>query len=139
MKNIERVNLLIVDDDEIDALTMTRALSKVLPVDRITVAHSGAQGLSFLKSGKVARPYIVLVDISMPEMNGHEFVAELRKDEALRKSVVFIVTTSFAEEDIEKAYEQCVAGYIVKNADGADFRNVVDMLRQYISVVELPN
>ena len=138
MNKLESVNLLIVDDDAIDALTMTRAFSKVIPVNRLKVVCSGAEGLSFLRSSSRSQPYIVLVDIKMPVMNGHEFVAELRKDASLRNSVVFMVTTSTAADDIKKAYDQCVAGYIVKNAAGADFSKVVDMLRQYVSVVELP-
>jgi CheY-like chemotaxis protein len=138
MRKIESVNLLIIDDDEIDALTMTRALSKVIPANRVTVAHSGAKGLELLRSGTVPRPYIVLVDISMPVMNGHEFVAELRKDASLRNSVVFVVTTSSAADDIQKAYNQCVTGYVVKNVDGADFTQVVEMLQYYCRVVVFP-
>ena len=138
MRKIEAVNLLIVDDDEIDALTMTRALLKVIPANRVKVANSGAEGLALLRSGTVSRPFIVLVDISMPVMNGHEFVAELRKDASLRNSVVFMVTTSSSAADIQKAYDQCVAGYVVKNAAGADFSKVVEMLQYYSRVVVFP-
>ena len=121
MSKLECVNVLIVDDDQIDVLTMKRALSKVMPTTRVTATHSGAEGLALLRSGAISRPYIVLADIRMPEMNGHEFLAELRKDASLRDSVVFFVTTSRAGDDIRKAYDQCVAGYVVKNATGADF------------------
>jgi CheY-like chemotaxis protein len=138
MSKFESVHVLIVDDDQVDVLTMIRALSKVIPTTRVTAAHSGAEGLALLRSGAIARPYIVLVDIRMPEMSGHEFVSELRHDPTLKDSIVFFVTTSSAKDDIRRAYEQCVAGYVVKNADGADFSSVVAMLQQYTNVVELP-
>jgi CheY-like chemotaxis protein len=138
MQRFESVTFLLVDDDEIDALTMTRSMAKLMPKTRITVAHSGAKALALLRSGVVSRPFVVLVDIRMPEMSGHEFIAELRNDPTLKNALVFIVSTSDAVDDIDKAYDQNVAGYVVKNADGADFSDVVSMLHQYANVVQLP-
>ncbi len=137
MLGTEFVNFLIIDDDNIDVLTMTRSLSKQMNTASITVAKSGAEGLLLLRSGAISRPYIILVDVRMPEMSGHEFVSELRMDARLRNSVIFMVSTSGASEDIDKAYGQCVAGYVVKNASGADLSNVVGMLKQYASVVQM--
>ncbi len=65
-------------------------------------------------------------------------LTELRQDKALASSVVFVLTTSKADEDKVEAYQQNVAGYIVKNKVGEDFMGLIEMLDRYWRVVELP-
>jgi CheY-like chemotaxis protein len=74
----------------------------------------------------------------MPRMNGIEMLAELRKDEVLAKSVVFVLTTSQDEQDKVAAYSKNIAGYIVKTQLGDGFIRVMEMLDHYWRVVEFP-
>ena len=87
---------------------------------------------------KLEPPYVLLVDINMPRMDGLEFIEHLRQDEQLKQSVVFILSTSKNEEDKHKAYELNVAGYIYKETAGSDFLNLVDLMKMYWRIVELP-
>jgi DNA-binding NarL/FixJ family response regulator len=74
----------------------------------------------------------------MPRMGGIEFLQELRKDEELRKSVVFIMTTSDADEDKVSAYNLGVAGYILKTNPANAFLEATMLLDTYWRVVEFP-
>lgn len=136
------VNVLIVDDDDVDAKGITRAFAKAKIVNPIFRAKDGIEALEILKGDngkeKLSAPYILLVDINMPRMGGIEFVKNLRGDKELKSSIVFILTTSKVEEDINSAYDLNVAGYCVKEHIGRDFMQLVTMLDHYWRVIELP-
>ena len=133
------VTLLLVDDDDVDAMGVERALKKLKMLNTVVRARDGFEALEFLRTPDVVgRPFIVLLDLNMPRMNGIEMLMELRDDPALSSSVVFILTTSEDEKDKLLAYQKHVAGYIVKNKLGDGFMSVMDMLGHYWRVVELP-
>jgi len=81
---------------------------------------------------------LIILDLKMPRMDGHEFLEELRQDPELMNTVVFVMTTSDNSEDREKAYGKNVAGYIVKSDPVGSFRRAVDLLNHYWHVVDLP-
>jgi CheY-like chemotaxis protein len=138
-KPYKEVSILLVDDDDVDVMGVHRALKKLKIVNPIVRARDGIEGLALLRDpSAVPRPYIILLDLNMPRMNGLEMLAELRRDPMLTSSVVFVLTTSKADEDIVEAYQQHVAGYIIKSQVGEGFLRVVEMLDQYWRVVELP-
>jgi CheY-like chemotaxis protein len=66
--------------------------------------------------------------LTMPRMDGIEFLKELRKDEDLRKSIVFIMTTSDADADKVNAYSLGVAGYILKTNPANAFLEATALL-----------
>jgi len=72
-------------------------------------------------------------------MNGFEFLGELRADPGFRGSVVFVLSTSDAEGDISRAYEQCIAGYMVKTIVGSQFSQIAKMLVEYSETIRMPN
>ena len=136
------VTLLVVDDDDVDLMSITRGFRKAHVANRIVTATSGERALSMLRGEAegpaVSSPLIVLLDLNMPRMNGIEFLAELRADQRLTRTVVFVLTTSDADRDKCAAYEQHVAGYCLKSRVGDDFGELVRMLDGYSRVVELP-
>ena len=133
------VTVLLVEDDPIDVDAVQRAFRKARIRNPIVTAKDGLDALEMLRrEGGVARPYLILLDLNMPRMNGLEFLEELRSDEALAGAVVFVLTTSDAHRDIWAAYDKRVAGYILKSNVGEDFIKVLMMLENYWRVVELP-
>ena len=84
------------------------------------------------------KPYIILLDINMPRMNGLEFLSALRRDPTLRQSVVFVLTTSNREEDIMAAYNQQIAGYLLKAKVSEDFLDFIKLLNLYRVMIEMP-
>jgi CheY-like chemotaxis protein len=136
------VNLLLVDDDEIDVQGLKRAFAKSRIANPITVARDGIEALEFLRGEngrpKLSKPYLILLDLNMPRMNGLEFLEAIRADEDLKRSVVFMITTSKAEEDKARAYAQNVAGYIVKQDPANTFMQAVALMEHYWKIVEFP-
>lgn len=136
------ISILLVEDDDVDAEAAIRAFKKQKISNPIIVARDGLEALELLRGengqDKIASPYIILLDVNMPRMNGHEFLKELRQDKKLHNCIVFVLTTSKADRDIESAYNQNVAGYILKSCAGEDFTNLVGLLDHYWRYVELP-
>ncbi|MFZ6653950.1 response regulator [Undibacterium sp. TJN19] len=133
------VTILIVDDDDVDVMGIERALKKLKIANPIVRARDGIEALEILRQPNgVTRPYLILLDINMPRMNGQEMLAELRRDTQLSPAVVFVLTTSQDDQDKVLAYSQHVAGYIVKQHVGDGFMRVIEMLDRYWRIVELP-
>lgn len=132
------LTVLLVEDDEVDIMAVKRAFDKAKIANPVIVAHDGIEALEKLRSGDVSRPFLILLDLNMPRMNGLEFLDEIRNDDDLKASVVFVLTTSKAEEDKWAAYQRNIAGYIVKENVGREFLDAVSLLDHYWRVVELP-
>jgi CheY-like chemotaxis protein len=142
MHDAQELTIVVVDDDEVDVRSITRSLRKRGIDNPIALAGNGLQALDLLRgigSQQVAWPYVVLLDINMPGMNGIEFLEAIRADSELRRTVVFVLTTSDDQRDMLAAYENLVAGYIVKTDAGKDFIEVVSMLEQFSLTVRFPD
>ena len=136
------VNVLLVDDDDGDAKSVERAFRSARIANPIVRAIDGIDALSVLRGCdgrlKLAPPYLLLVDLNMPRMNGIELVESLRQDRELHNCIVFMLTTSNRDEDKLAAYDLNIAGYIVKERAGQDFQRLIDMMQGYWRIVELP-
>jgi CheY-like chemotaxis protein len=134
--------LLHVEDDELCIMGLVRAFKGAKISNPISFAHDGIDALEMLRGTngrqRLPRPYLILLDLNMPRMGGIEFLKELRKDEDLKKSIVFIMTTSGADEDKVKAYNLGVAGYILKANPANAFLEATALLDTYWRVVEFP-
>ena len=108
----------------------------------MTVAYDGEEALSILRGGDgtppLAAPYVIMLDLNMPRMNGLEFLAELRQDPHLRRAIVFVFSTSEATEDIRKAYDLNVAGYVQKSESQHSLADFLVMISEYCHIVHLP-
>ncbi|MGJ5180145.1 response regulator [Bradyrhizobium oligotrophicum] len=136
------LTILVVDDDDGDARSVQRAFKSARIINPLQRACDGADALDILRGTngrtRLKSPYLLLVDINMPRMNGIELVRELRLDSNLNRSVVFILTTSSRDEDMVASYDLNVAGYILKERVGEDFQRLVDLMQVYWRIVELP-
>jgi CheY-like chemotaxis protein len=137
--NLKMATILLVEDDDGDAKAVQRAFLKARIANPILRAVDGVEALEMLSDKRVTSPYLTLVDINMPRMSGIEFVKALRSEEDLRRTIVFILTTSKRDEDKLAAYNLNVAGYIYKESAGEDFLRLIDMLDSYWRIVELPS
>ncbi|XOV77443.1 MAG: response regulator [Aestuariibacter sp.] len=138
--NVEKqVELLLVEDDDVDAIAVKRAFKKQKLQNPIVRAKDGLDALCYLRDKVISNTMIILLDLQMPRMNGIEFLNKIRQDKNLKEAIVFILTTSNAQEDISEAYQANVAGYITKNNVGENFEKLTRMLDGYWQVVHLPH
>lgn len=142
MDRPNELSLLIVEDDPVDRESVIRGLRKTKIANAIETASDGVEALDKLRGTggheAIPRPLVILLDLNLPRMNGSEFLTELRADEDLADTIVFVLTTSESSSDIRKAYEHNVAGYIVKQRVGADFMRLVELLETFWRLIELP-
>ena len=137
----ELTHILLVEDDDIDAEAMARAFRTHRLTSPMTIAKDGLEALALLQGGgnkRLNQPYLILLDINMPRMSGLELLSVLRQDERLKRSIVFVLTTSDRPEDKMAAYNYQVAGYLLKSRNGEDFRGLIELLRNYGQLVEFP-
>lgn len=132
------VNILLVEDDEVDIMNVQRAFRKNNINNPLHIARNGIEALEMLRSGSIPMPPIIILDINMPKMNGIEFLQELRKDEALNRISVFVMTTSNEDSDKISAYNFNVAGYILKPLSFEKFITAVATLDRYWKLCERP-
>lgn len=133
------VTILVVDDDKVDIMAVRRAFRLSGLDNAMVFAADGLEALEKLRDGKsVPRPFLVLLDLNMPRMNGIEFLDAARNDPELSDCVVFVLTTSKDMLDKRKAYSRNVAGYIVKEDTRDGYINTAGLLESYARVVELP-
>lgn len=136
------IHILLVEDDEVEAEAVKRAFRRQNLPNDITVVQDGIEALKALRSEagypKIPWPYVILLDINMPRMNGIEFLQAMRHDVKLRRGIVFVLTTSEREEDKLAAYDQHIAGYLVKARAGTDFADLTTLLDTYRRLVDFP-
>jgi CheY-like chemotaxis protein len=135
-------HLLHVEDDDICQMMLRREFKKAKIANPISGACDGIDALEMLRGTngreRLSRPFLILLDLNMPRMNGIEFLKELRQDEDLKKSIVFVLTTSDSDEDKVEAYNLGVAGYILKSNPANAFLEATALLDTYWRVVEFP-
>lgn len=137
--NHRNTHFLLVEDDEVDVMTMERAFQKGDVKDALFVARTGTEALDMLRSNVVPDVRrVVLLDLNMPGMNGLEVLRRLRADASLHKTPVVILTTSTHREDLDRAYELNVAGYLIKPVTFSKFVDMIKRLDDYWRVVEMP-
>lgn len=140
--NKPMMNILLVEDDDVAAEAVVRSIKKNNLAFPVVIAEDGLAALDILRdenpNKKIQMPYLILLDLNMPRMNGFEFLQEIRADENLQQSVVFVLTTSDADSDRTKAYHEHIAGYMVKSSVGPQFSKLVKLLDSYHDSVNLP-
>jgi CheY-like chemotaxis protein len=133
------INILLVDDDEVDVMTVKRAFARANITNPIFVATNGLEALEMLrKDAMPAKRRLILLDINMPKMNGIEFLRELRADPDLQHATVVALTTSNADRDRFEAYKLNVAGYLLKPVTFQQFAEVMATINKYWALMEMP-
>jgi CheY-like chemotaxis protein len=141
--DLNAINVLLVEDDEGDALIIREAFEYYRIRNRLTVVTDGDQALQFLRqAGPFAgapRPGLILLDVNLPRRNGLEVLAEIKQDQDLVLIPVVMLTTSRAEEDILRSYALHANAFVTKPVD---FEHFIDAIRQiddfFLTLVRLP-
>ncbi len=139
-KKVMRTNkpILLVEDDEVDVLTVRRALRDLNVSNPLVVAANGEEALVKLGDAKRQRPAIVLLDLNMPRMSGLEFLKQVRTDGTAKGIPIVVLTTSRQDQDVVEGFNYNVAGYMIKPVDYTKFVEVMQAIDLYWSLSELP-
>jgi CheY-like chemotaxis protein len=136
MRNLRPV--LLVEDDNVDAMTVKRAFNELKVSNGLVRAINGEEALGYLKAETDKMPCVILLDLNMPKMNGIEFLKVVKADEVLKGIPVVVLTTSKDDQDKVESFKLSVAGYIVKPVDYKKFVEAMRILDLYWTLSELP-
>jgi CheY-like chemotaxis protein len=137
------IEILLVEDNPGDVRLTQEALKENKIRNNLHVAKDGVEAMKFLRrmngSAEAPRPDLILLDLNLPKKDGREVLTEIKTDKNLRSIPVVILTTSDADDDIAKAYQQYANCYVRKPIDLNRFIEVVKIIENFwLSIVELP-
>jgi two-component system, chemotaxis family, response regulator Rcp1 len=135
--------ILLVDDNEDDVYLTREAFDSAKLRVHLNHVDNGVKCLQYLrKEGLYAQapsPDLILLDMHMPMMDGHDVLKEIVKDEKLRHLPVVILTTSREAADIQKMYALRCSSFITKPVDFENFAKAISQLAGYwLTVVVVP-
>ena len=135
--------VLLVDDNPEDVILMEEVLREAMLEVKLNITSNGVDALSFLRceGGFIhsPRPDLILMDLNMPGMNGHETLAEIKKDPDLKAIPVIILSTSSSDEDIRTAYQLQASCYVTKPVDLDQYIHMVKSIHNFwFTIVKLP-
>jgi CheY-like chemotaxis protein len=126
---------LVVEDDDDHAEIVIRMLKKEKTQKSIVRVLDGVEALQYLRGdgpfAGIEPPDVILLDLKLPKMDGHEVLAKIKTDEKLQLIPVIVLTTSDAEVDRVRAYQLHANSYLVKPLDAEQFNKMVQDMSLY--------
>ena len=143
--NNQSKTILLVEDNPSDVELTKRAFAKEhLNID-IVVAEDGREALDYMfAAGKFAGrnvndlPVLVLLDLKLPMIDGHEVLRQIRADERTHRQLVIILTSSKEDHDLAVSYDLGVNSYIRKPVDFRQCAEAIRILGLYWLVINEP-
>ncbi len=136
MNDVDSVSIVFADDDEDDCFLFRRALTAVEIKNEINFMRDGMELIEFLnrnlKNSKgSSNPYLIVLDLNMPRLDGREALAMIKNDPVLKKIPVVILTTSNNPEDVAKTYDLGASSFFTKPKDYPEFVRLFKALKEY--------
>ena len=133
------MKILLVEDSLADIELTLDALTSAKVANDVTVVRDGASALEHIRASLPVCPDLVILDLNLPRMSGHEVLAAMRDDEAMRRIPVAVLTTSSAESDVAKTYDLGANCFLTKPVDVHQFIHVVQSIDDFwLGLVRLP-
>lgn len=129
------LEVLLVEDDDSDAKLTRRAFRDQDAINLHRV-ETGEEALNYLSA---SHPDLVLLDLNLPGISGHQVLERAKSDPRIRRVPIVALTSSKAEEDVLLGWNLQVAGYLNKPINFRDFQDLADKLVQWWSANELPS
>ncbi len=129
------IHILLVEDNEGDIMLTTEALREGKIANTVTVVRDGWEAVQYLERLQNAqdgtKPDLILLDVNLPKMNGHEVLARIKKTPHLQHLPVIMLTTSSSESDVLLSYKSHANCYITKPVEVDDFIEVVSSIEDF--------
>jgi chemotaxis family two-component system response regulator Rcp1 len=137
------IEILLVEDNEGDARLARESLKESEITNNVHHVTDGVEALNFLYNKgtykEAPRPDLILLDLNLPRKDGREVLAEIKKDNNLKRIPVVVLTISSDEQDVFKTYNLHVNCFITKPIDLDQFFKVVRSIKDFwLTVVKLP-
>ncbi|MCW2600742.1 MAG: transcriptional regulator [Frankiales bacterium] len=138
-RTAELMRILLVEDSLADIELTLEALEGAKVANEVTVVRDGAAAIDHLLAELSDRPDLIILDLNLPRMSGHEVLARMRGDEGMRRIPVAVLTTSSAEADVARTYDLGANCFLTKPVDVDQFVHVVQSIDDFwLGLVRLP-
>jgi two-component system response regulator len=134
----QRADILLVEDNPSDVKLTLHAFKTANLANTVHVARDGVEALEYLFcTGPHAdcsleeRPKLVLLDLKLPRMDGHEVLKRIKSDPRTSNIPVVVLTSSSEERDVMRTYEVGANSYIIKPVDFEQFTESVRDIGKY--------
>ena len=141
----QRVDILLVEDNPNDVKLTLNAFTTANLANSVHVARDGVEALDYLFGAEQNtdkkipdKPKLILLDLKLPRLNGHEVLKRLKGDPRTSGIPVVVLTSSSEERDVMKTYEVGVNSYIVKPVNFEQFTEAVRDIGKYWLVINHP-
>jgi CheY-like chemotaxis protein len=136
--------VLLVEDDPGDVLMTRESLADAASRCELAVVDDGAMALDYLhKRGAFTgapTPHLVLLDLNLPKVSGHQVLAELKSDPALAPIPVVVLSTSAADGDVRATYALHGNAHVAKPVDFEAYQAVIRSIDEFfLTVAEVPS
>jgi CheY-like chemotaxis protein len=137
-------SVMLVEDNPNDVELTLTALREAHLANEIVVKNDGEQALDYLlrrgsDAGRVgAQPAVILMDLKMPKVDGHEVLRQIRADQELRLIPVVVLTSSREEKDLYESYDNGANAYVVKPVDFDEFITAISKLGVFWALLNEP-
>lgn len=132
---MKKLHILLVEDNEGDILLTKEALEESEILTELSIVKDGKEALDFIsRQGKylhVELPDLLLLDINLPKINGHEVLKFIKKDKDLHHIPVIMLTTSTSEKDISLSLENNANYHIIKPADLSEYIELIAIIENF--------
>jgi CheY-like chemotaxis protein len=138
---MQGINILLVEDNEGDILLTVEAFEESKIVNKIMAIRDGKAAINFFEGikNKGDVPHLVLLDVNLPKVNGHEVLMYIKNSDKYKYIPVIMLTTSSSEKDILLSYKNYVNCYITKPIDVTDFMKAITKIEDFwINIVSIP-
>lgn len=136
------VHFLLAEDDPAHADLVRMAFEDNGISNRLTHVSDGEQVIQYLRRlngfTNADRPDVILLDLNLPKLNGHEVLQEIKNDSELMSIPVVILTTSANEQDRAAAYEHNANSYLTKPIEFSKFQKMIRDLKMYWCIWNQP-
>jgi CheY-like chemotaxis protein len=129
--------ILLVEDDQVDVMTVKRALKEIRVTNPVVNMENGEEALKYLRNSDNEKPCMILLDLNMPIMNGIEFLQAMKNDDLLQRIPVVVVTTSDEQQDKVSSIDLGVASYLTKPVDYRQFVESMRTMAAYWTISEV--
>lgn len=132
---MKKISILHVEDNEGDVLLVKEAFENSVIVKEINNVYDGEKAIQFLNNvlieGGIGLPNLIILDINLPKINGHEVLSYIKNNEYLKWIPVVVLTTSSSKNDIDLSYSNFANCFITKPLDIDDFMDAVIKIEDF--------
>ena len=139
------VYILLVEDNRMDVELTLDAFREAKLGSKVYVANNGQEALDYVfghgkyaDRGAYPLPDLILLDLKMPGIDGHEVLHKIKNEPGLRRIPVIVLTSSREQADLITSYENGANSYLVKPMSIIDFMDVVRQVDDYLLILNVP-